>query len=251
LFPIIVQGPGPEKHKLWAEIKADPAVPDPRPLKDLLAECLLSRAREIATAHPGHEGQLIFQYLASEQPSIAYAELLGCALSESIFRMARDLRLEVSVPPLARSLSAREWRMESQAERTAYVAAYNECFPEAPLALADWQYFLTSPQWTTGSTITAFDGTEIAGSVLAYWDEAGNRASGRRVGLTEYIFVRPPWRRQGVASHLICRALSYLKERGLAEAGLEVRAGNRSALCLYEGLGYYVVQESGLYVRDL
>ncbi len=65
------------------------------------------------------------------------------------------------------------------------------------------------------------------------------------------IYVRPVWQRRGVARHLICQALAYLRDQGMAEAILEVFAANRSALRLYEGLGYRVVQESELYALDV
>jgi ribosomal protein S18 acetylase RimI-like enzyme len=141
--------------------------------------------------------------------------------------------------------------MESEAEQQAYVQAHNEAFPEAPLALGDWQHFMKSPQWAAGTSIAAFAGTEIVGSVTVYWDEAENRSREQKVGFTEHIFVRPAWRKCGIARRLILKGLIYLKEHGLHEANLEVLAQNREALRLYEGLGYCVTHESGLYVMRL
>ena len=110
--------------------------------------------------------------------------------------MLRDLSAEIPFVP-APAINIRPWRMESVPEQQAYVDARNEAFPEAPVSLADWQYFLSSPAWQSGTCITAFDGQEIAGSVTVYWDEAINQQAGRQAGYTEYIFVRSKWRKRG------------------------------------------------------
>ena len=87
--------------------------------------------------------------------------------------------------------------------------------------------------------------------MAAYWDEAISQQIGKRIGITEYIFVRAKWRRRGIAAYLICQALLYLKEHDREIATLEVSAVNQNALELYRGLGYEVVQETRMYVLKL
>jgi ribosomal protein S18 acetylase RimI-like enzyme len=45
--------------------------------------------------------------------------------------------------------------------------------------------------------------------------------------------------------------MEYLREHGLDEAHLEVRAANQGALRLYLDLGYEVLRESRFYVLEL
>jgi ribosomal protein S18 acetylase RimI-like enzyme len=73
----------------------------------------------------------------------------------------------------------------------------------------------------------------------------------RRIGFTEYILVLPVWRGKNSARHLITAGLQHLKQHGLDEAHLEVRAQNENALRLYFLLGFEVLRESRFYVLRL
>ena len=110
---------------------------------------------------------------------------------------------------------------------------------------------MQSPQWSVGTSFAAFQGDELAGNIAVFWDEAENQNSGKCVGFTEYIFVRPQWRGKNLARCLINAGLAYLKQHGLAEAHLEVRAKNTNALHLYLDLGYEVMRESRFHVFKL
>jgi ribosomal protein S18 acetylase RimI-like enzyme len=250
LFPNLVDD-AHIPHTIWAEVKVSPGLASPQDVKDRLFERVVTRARQISATRPGHPTRLTFQYHPSEVPSIEYVVFRGCIYCESVFRMLRDLTLDLPGAPAPQRIEIRPWRMESAREQQAYVQARNEAFPEAPITLADWQYFLSSPAWQDGTTITAFDGGEIVGSVTVYWDEAISAQIGRQAGFTEYIFVRAGWRNRGLATFLIHQGLVYLKEHGREAAFLEVKASNQRALDLYERLGYQLVDESRLYVLDL
>jgi len=251
LFANLILESNDMPHTIWAEVKVNPESESPEALKDVLFEQAVKRANEIAREVPGHRAQMMFQYEVTETQSIAYVLSKGCSYAESVFQMRRLLSQEIPSIPRPDNVSVRQWRMETEAEQREYIQARNEAFPEAPFDLAEWQYFLQSPLWAVGNTITAFDGTQVIGSVAVYWDAEENRRFDRNAGHTEYIFVRQGWRKQGIAAYLICQALGYLRERGLEEAFLEVRASNRKALNLYESLGYQVINESRLFVLEL
>jgi ribosomal protein S18 acetylase RimI-like enzyme len=165
--------------------------------------------------------------------------------------MRRDLLLDIPRLPAVDGVCIRPWRLESEAEQQAYVHARNMCFPEAPIALGDWQYFMQSPQWSVGTTMAAFHHDELIGNLALFWDEAENQRSGHKIGYTEYIFVLPAWRGKNLARTLITNGLQYLKGHGLEEAHLGVRAQNQNALGLYTQLGYEVIRESRFYVLAL
>ena len=251
LYPVIMREASSLPHTLWTEIKTHPAGESAHEIKDQLLERLLSRAREVTREFPGHPVHLTFQYFPWEAASIDYVVSRGCQYTESVFTMRRDLTTEIPpLQPLA-GITIRSWRMETETEQRQYVRARNECFPEAHFQLEDWQYFMQSPHWSVGTTLAAFEGEELVGNVALFWDEADNQRSGRKIGFTEYIFVRSPWRGKNIARCLINGGLAYLKERGLTEAHLEVRAQNQNALRLYTDLGYEVIRESRFYVLKL
>jgi ribosomal protein S18 acetylase RimI-like enzyme len=251
LYPVLMRESSDLPHTLWTEIKAHPACEAPDEIKDQLFEQILLRAREVTNGFPGHPVHLTFQYFPSETASIEYVISKGCHHSESVFTMRRDLSQEIGAVSPFDGIAIRPWRMESEAEQRRYVRARNECFPDAPISLGEWQYFMQSPYWSVGTTIAAFDGEELVGNVAAFWDEGENQRSGNRIGFTEYIFVRSAWRGKDIARSLISAGLAHLKERGLAEAHLEVRAKNLGALRLYVDLGYEVIRESRFYVLEL
>jgi ribosomal protein S18 acetylase RimI-like enzyme len=251
LYPVLMREPSDLPHTLWVEIKTHPGCERPNGIKDELFERLVGRAREVIKEYPGHPLHLTFQYFPSETGSIEYVLSKGCRHTESVFTMRRDLSKCIPVFTAPDGIEIRFWRMETEAEQRAYVQARNECFPEAPIELGDWQYFMQSPQWSVGTTLAAFQGDELAGNVALFWDEAENQRSGKKAGFTEHIFVRPGWRGKQIARSLICAGLAYLQQQDLTEAHLEVRAQNANALRLYADLGYEVRRESRFYVLIL
>lgn len=247
----IVEGPGALPHIAWCEIKADPEIVEIIPIKDALLDCVVKRARQLTASTPDRPVQMIFQYMANETPSVAYVQSRGFAYTESVYSMCRDLYQLIPTAPALDGVDLRRWKMATLEEQRAYVAARNECFPEAPITLEAWQYLLGSPGWAEASTIAAFDGETLAGCLTAYWDDNENGQSGVQAGHTEYIFVRPAWRGRGIAGALICEGMRYLKEHGKQQARLEVRAMNENALGLYQRLGYQVVGESQFYAKQI
>ena len=251
LYPVLMRDPSSLPHTLWAEIKAHPACDSPNEVKDQLFERIVHRVEEITRDYSGHPLHLTFQYFPSETASIGYVTGKGCEYTESVFTMQRDLSKEIPALAPLDGIVICPWRMESETEQRLYVQARNECFPEAPIELGEWQYFMQSPHRSVGTTFAAFDGDELAGNVAVFWDERENERSGKKIGFTEFIFVRPQWRGKHVARSLINMGLAYLKQHRLDEAHLEVRAKNQSALRLYMDLGYEVIRESRFYRLEL
>ena len=251
LYPVLVRDGPPLPHTLWAEVKAHPEAEAQNEIKDQLLKRILHRAREVTSEFPGHPVHLTFQYFPSETASIDYVTSRGCQHTESVFTMRRDLSKEIPCPQTVDGIIFRPWKMESEDEQQMYVDARSECFPEAPVSLGEWQYFMQSPQWASGTTLAAFDGESLIGNVALFWDEAENQKAGKQVGFTEYIFVRSNWRGKNIARTLINTGLAWLQEHGMTEAHLEVRAKNAGALNLYVDLGYEVIRESRFYVLEV
>jgi ribosomal protein S18 acetylase RimI-like enzyme len=254
---LVDSGPEDLPHQIWTEIKVRPDLPEINDVKDCLMERVIAHAGQLVdeATHqqnlPERKIRILFEYRVNEVESAAYVQSRGFQRQESVFSMRRDLTAPFPQASIPAEIRLEQWKMDSLPDQVKYVAARNECFPEAPVQLDDWRYFLGSPMWAVGTSIAAFAGEDLAGNVAVYWDETANAQSGVQAGYTEFIFVRPSWRGKGIAQAMIVEGMRYLREHGMTEARLEVRALNEHALRLYQGLGYVVVQESRFYAKDL
>ncbi len=91
----------------------------------------------------------------------------------------------------------------------------------------DWQedkfpVWLDDPERDPRFWQVAWSGDQLAGMVLARINDRENEGRKRKRGYTEHIYVRPQWRKRGLASALITRSLQVLKEQGMQEAELGV-----------------------------
>ena len=85
----------------------------------------------------------------------------------------------------------------------------------------------------------AWVGDEIVGQVRSFINPHENETYGRKRGYTEFISTAREWRKQGIASALICDSLRRLRDRGMEESALGVHTENTTgAMALYAGLGF-------------
>ena len=98
----------------------------------------------------------------------------------------------------------------------------------------------------------AWAGDEVVGQVRTYANDGDREMFGRRRAWTEYISTARAWRKQGIATALICASLRQLADLGYEEAALGVDTENPSgALGLYESLGYVVVATDATMQRPI
>ena len=226
---------------LWLDLRADPQHAEANAVKEVLFERAWLRAHELAQRWPGERVALSATYFAQGQASIKYLEDQGFEPYQTCLYLRRDLAEPLPLTgsaPLPGGIEVHPWRMETEEEQQAYLAAYDLAFGDEGKNLADLQHFMQSEQWSVGTTFTAFSGQQIVGSV-AIWYQPGSKWAGK----TEAVFVIPAWRRQGIARYLLCEAMSCLQERGLAYAELEMDRANEPALSLYQSLGYDIHRE--------
>lgn len=240
-----------KNHTVWAEVKVLPTMNQIFNLRDLLLEQILKRTKELTSSLSQIPVKMLFQYFPYETESISFIQSKGFQYLETVYSMQRDLNQVLPSILLPPGFQLEPWRLETQEEREQYVQARNKCFPESPITLEEWIYFMSSPTWTTGTNFAAFKDGQLVGCLTAYWDEEQIKKLTQKVGYTEYIFVCPPWRRNGIATSLISKALLYLKQHSIDYAELQVKTNNREALQLYEKLGFAINQESGIYSRLL
>jgi len=119
------------------------------------------------------------------------------------------------------------------------VEAFRDHFEASVRTEADYVQWITSPTLDTSLWQVAWDGDEVAGSVITSINAEENEKLGLKIAWLDHISVRRPWRKRGVASALIASTLHILRERGMEVAALGVDAENPTgALRVYEAMGF-------------
>jgi ribosomal protein S18 acetylase RimI-like enzyme len=130
--------------------------------------------------------------------------------------------------------------METSREERDYLDVEAEIWPDTPLELNRLSEYKKNKLWI--SMIIRQEETIVGG--LMTWEEDNH-------GVIEDVFVREPWRKRGIAKYLLAEALRYLKSHQLQNATLMVLTTNKSALSLYESVGFYAVKEEIRYFTEL
>jgi mycothiol synthase len=140
-----------------------------------------------------------------------------------------------------------------EAARRAHNEAFAGHWGSSERDQAEWAKWFTGQRaFEPGSSFLILDGDEIAAYLLAYFWAADAAATGIREGFIGQLGTRPAWRRHGLASVLLDRALVAFHAAGYQRAALNVDTDNASgALGLYLRHGYEVSERQITYVRPI
>jgi len=158
----------------------------------------------------------------------------------SLYRMNRDLNKPIPALTLQEEFQFSNWKMETSSEERDYLDIEAEIWPDTPLSLNRLSEYKNNKLWTS-MVICQTD--VIIGGLMAWQEED--------YGVIEDVFVREPWRKRGIAKYLLTQALKYLKSHQLQNATLMVLTTNKSALSLYESVGFYTDKEEIRYFTKL
>ena len=223
-------------------------------LMQAMAQFNETNLHRIAAQHPP-EGEKVMAAFAGEQET-QWAELLesaGYQPTRYFMSMVRPSLDNIPAHPLPKGIEVRrgtmaEWRQIWEACRE----AFKDHWGETEWSEEDYKSWTERPGFDPTLFQIGWADDEVAGGVCNYIDPKENEGNGRLRGYTEDIFVRRPWRKQGLAKALIARSLQMLKEMGMTEAGLSVDADNPTgAVQLYTGLGFERDKESVTYHKTL
>jgi mycothiol synthase len=160
---------------------------------------------------------------------VRYGFMMLRNLADPIADLALPAGLEVR--PVVERDHRRIWDADEE--------AFRDHWNRAERTEGDFEAWYAIPGIDTSLWRVAWDGDEVAGSVMTFVWPHENQALGLSRGWLEHISVRRPWRKRGLASALIVDSLRALREAGLAEAALGVDAENVSgALRVYEAIGF-------------
>lgn len=109
---------------------------------------------------------------------------------------------------------------------------------------ADWNWFLEFPHRDESLWKVAWAGDQVVGQVRGYINAEENRELSRALGWCEFIATAREYRKQGIATALICATLTEFRARGMTESALGVHVENpNQALRLYQSLGFEIASQ--------
>ena len=200
-----------------------------------------NRLLEIAAEHP-QDCKEYFQldYNKNQLGRAHLAKDFGYQEVRWGYEMDRPINVplpEVAIP------EGLEVRPVPESEYRTVFDAQNEAFRDhwghVDATDKDYQRFISEPTFNPDLWKVAWDGDQVAGMVLNFVNDPENKEYNRKRGYTEYISVRRPYRRKGLAKYLVVQSIKMFKEMGMEETALGVDADNPNhALNLYEGVGY-------------
>jgi len=213
-----------------------------------------NRLREIAAAHTVTGRKLLRTRVQEHQTD--WENLItqeGYAPIRYFFEMTRPLSEPIPEAPLPPGLEVRPvlpnhyhpiWDAANE--------AFQDHWGEIEHTEAMYEEFMSNRLCDPTLWRVAWDGDQIAGMVLNFYDPDENQQFNRLRGYTEGISVRRPWRKIGLARALIVRSLHMFKSMGMTEAALGVDAENLSgALGLYESVGFRAISRMAIYQKEL
>ena len=172
---------------------------------------------------------------------VRYGFLMVRDLGEPIGDLALPTGLDIR--PVVESDHRRIWDADEE--------AFRDHWNRAERTEADFAGWFAIPEIDTSLWRVAWDGDEVAGSVMTFIYPNDNDGLGMKRGWLEHISVRRPWRRRGLASALIAEALRGLRDTGMTEAALGVDSENvTGALRVYESIGFRRSRTGVSYRKD-
>ncbi|MEZ0239586.1 MAG: N-acetyltransferase family protein [Chloroflexota bacterium] len=156
------------------------------------------------------------------------------------FEMRRLIADTIPDVPLPGGLEVRPVRPEDHRRIwDADIEAFADHWEAAKRVEEDFEGWFTAPWLDTSLWQVAWDGDEVAGSVLTSIHREENERLGVRIAWLDHVSVRRPWRQRGLAAALIASTLELLRHRDADVAALGVDAENPTgALRLYEKMGF-------------
>lgn len=241
---INVVPPGRSKennHSIYINLKTISEREQDITLLDKVYQYLLTRAKQLKVTLPQEYGTILC--VGNDSKETANNQFFiqkGYLPLNSLYSMNRDLTEPVVELKLQEEFQFSHWSMETSSEERDYLNIEAEIWPDAPLGLNRLSEYKKNKLWTS-MVIRQID--TIVGGLMTWQEED--------YGVIEDVFVREPWRKRGIAKFTLTQALKYLKSHKLQKATLMVLTTNKSALSLYESVGFYTNKEEIRYFTKL
>ncbi len=216
-----------------------------------------NRLRTVASEHPAEEAKFFQAFLSESEVGLAaMLEKEGYQPIRYGWEMLRPTLDDIPAYPLPEGVELRPVLPEHyRAIWDASDEAFRDHWGYVQPSEEDYQNWLNDKivfQPDLWQIAWDIESNEVAGQVRTFIDHAVNEKYNRKRGYTEFISVRRPWRKRGLARALIVRSLQVQKEHGMTESALGVDSENLSgATRIYEACGFQVVKKSINYRKAL
>jgi mycothiol synthase len=213
-----------------------------------------ARLRERAFAEPSDGRRILSTYATDTAPGAGRLfESEGFRPVRYYFHMVRPDLEGLAVPNLPDGFEVRPVRdADLDTIFDAEEEAFSDEWLEAQPTPEDRLRYVGDPRVDPALWEVAWSGAEVAGIVFPTVDEAANATYHRRRVLLDAVAIRRPFRRRGLATALMLRALHAARDAGLTSADLWVDSANPSgALRIYERLGFEIALRSTAYHKEL
>ncbi|HET9495546.1 MAG TPA: GNAT family N-acetyltransferase [Chloroflexia bacterium] len=212
------------------------------------------RAREIAGTLEGGGDMYLSTSPYSTQPGLEnlLVEMSYEAVRYEFYMETPDLD-HIPDVPMPEGLEIRPVKPEDYRKVwEASQEAFQDHWGAVEVEDGDFERTMSDPMNDPNLWVVAWDGDKVAGSILNFINPAYNERTGRKLGYTESISVRRPWRRRGLARAMLAHSMRLHKNLGMTQTGLGVDTQNPSgALDLYLSMGYREVMKSTTYKKKL
>lgn len=216
-----------------------------------------NRMRVIAESHPAMEPGLFEKFVTDG--NVGLAALLEKNNYKPIRYIVDMLRPDLeNIPdfPMPEGLEVRKVLPEHyRAIWDANEEAFRDHWGYSQSSEEDYQAWLSDKNvfqpnlWQIAWDVNT---NEIAGQVRTFINAAENEKYNRKRGYTEFISVRRPWRKRGLARALIGQSLRVQKEQGMTESALGADSENISgATRVYEDCGFQVTKRNTIYRKPM
>ncbi|MBX7251285.1 MAG: GNAT family N-acetyltransferase [Candidatus Promineofilum sp.] len=218
---------------------------------------LEQRMRAIAATHDPARPKILQGYAShGNRYQAGLLEANGYQAVRHFHLMVRPALDDIPDFPLPEGLEVRPVRPEHwRALWDADVEAFRDAWGMRDPDEAEYQSWLDNKIWFQPELWqVAWDAATgaVAGQVRTYIDHGENERFGRLRGYTEFISVRRPYRRRGLARALIARSLRAQRDAGMTASALHVDAESLTgAPRVYEDCGFRVQTTDTLYRKAL
>ncbi len=216
-----------------------------------------NRLREIASGHPSERSKFFQVFLSQFEVARAIMlEKAGYRPIRYFHEMVRPALDDIPDFPLPEGLEVRSvlpehyrpiWEADIEALRDHW--GFSQPTEEDYQAWLNDKTIFQPHLWQVAWNIAT---NEVAGQVRTFINHVENEKYNRKRGYTEFISVRRPFRKRGLARALIVRSLHAQKGQGMTESGLNVDTENLSgATRVYEDCGFKVVKRNSIVRKPL
>jgi ribosomal protein S18 acetylase RimI-like enzyme len=229
---------GDRLYSFFLHMKPEGRIPG---LGEAVTAYFMQHLQEIAASHPEDAPKYFQSWVNSDQTwLIGLLEGHNFKVARYGMEMLRPCNQPIEVTPLpggieVRTPTSEQYRQVWEADAEAFRDHWGYVEPNEK----DYQAYLDFPYFEPKIWKVAWDGDEVVGMVRNFINHDENENLQRKRGYTEFISVRRPWRRQGVARALLTRSIKMFQEMGMEETCLGVDTENpNGAKQLYESVGY-------------